>query len=748
MQTKPVDQRIQAAIKLHQRGELRSAEEIYRQVLQEDPSNYDALNLLGVVAYQAGNFNNAVQLIGRAIEIKPDVPDFYNNLGNALRLLGRFAEAVSAFRQALSLAPRFAEALNNLGLAYRDQGSSDEAARALRKAIKLNPRLSDAHNSLGMTLLDQGKAEDAIKCFRQAVRLRPEYAEAFNNLGLALKAQGKTEDAKLCFEDALRMNPRLAEAHNNLGTVYREAGRYQEAEECYQQALRVNPAMVEAHSNLGALCHEQGLLREAAGHYERALALRPDSAPALWGRCMAQLEILHDAPEAIGASRERYRKRLEELREAIRLDSPGGILTAAKVVGGAQPFYLAYQGEVDRDLQRTYGELVCRIQSTRFPQWSKPRTMPATDPGERLRVGIVSGYFCLHSNWKIPIKGWVENLDRRRFALFGYHTGRRRDAETESAKKSFVRFVDGPPSIDGLCRTILNDRLHVLIYPEVGMDPATVQLAALRLSPVQCVSWGHPNTSGLPTLDYYLSSDMMEPPDGDEHYSERLVRLPNLSIHYSPPEIRPAEVGRAHFGLRDDALLYFCAQSLFKYLPQHDSLFPRIARLAGPCQFVFLEYGKCGEINLRFRARLEKAFAAHGLSAEDFVVLLPQQDPSHYQALNRLTDVFLDSMEWSGCNSTLEAISFARPVVTLPGRLMRGRHSSAILTMIGLQETIAASVDEYVRIAVRLGTDTSWRDQISGRIRENANRLYRDMEAVHGLEKFLEDAVSSARRQK
>jgi predicted O-linked N-acetylglucosamine transferase (SPINDLY family) len=748
MPNKAVDRRIQAAINLHQRGDLHQAEGIYRQVLQDDPSNFDALNLLGVVAYQAGKFDDAVRLIRRAIEIKPDVPDFYNNLGNALRLLGKVEEAVSSFRTALSLAPRFAEALNNLGLALRDQGRSDEAARALRKALKISPRLPDAHNSLGMALLDQGKSDEAIRCFRQAVRLKPDYAEAFNNLGLALKAHGKAEDAQRCYDDALRLNPGLAEAHNNLGTVHREAGRYQDAAACYQQALRLNPAMVEAHSNLGAFCHEQGLLKEAAGHYERALALRPDSAPALWGRCMAQLEILHETSEAIHDSRKRYRKMLEHLGGAIRLDSPGGIVTAAKVVGGAQPFYLAYQGEVDRDLQRLYGDIVFRIQSARFPQWSKPRPMPPAAPGERLRVGIVSGYFCYHSNWKIPIKGWVENLDRHRFELYGYHTGRKKDAETESAKKSFVRFVDDPLSIDGLCESILSARLHVLIYPEVGMDPATVQLAALRLAPVQCVSWGHPNTSGLPTLDYYLSSDLMEPPDGEEHYSERLVRLPNLSIHYAPPEINPAAVDRSHFGLRDDSLVYFCAQSLFKYLPQHDEVFPRIAKLAGPCRFVFLEYGKSGEINRRFLARLEKAFAAHGLRAGDYVALLPQQDPPHYQALNLLTDVFLDSMEWSGCNSTLEAISFARPIVTLPGRLMRGRHTYAILTMMGLRETIAESVDDYVRIAVRLGTDAGWRHQVSDSIRTSATRLYRDMEAVHGLERFLEVAVASGRPQK
>jgi predicted O-linked N-acetylglucosamine transferase (SPINDLY family) len=748
MPNKPADDAIQAALKHHRRGELRQAESIYRQVLQADPSNPDALNLLGVIAYQEGKHDEAVRLIKQAITANPGVPDFYNNLGNALRLLARVDEAISAFQQALSLAPRFAEALNNLALAFRDGGRSEEAVRSARKALKINPELPDANNTLGMALLDQGKNDEAIRCFRQAVRLKPDYAEAFNNLGLALKAQGKAEDALRCYLDALRLNPSLAQAHNNLGTIHREAGRYHDAAACYLEALRLNPLMTEAHSNLGALRHEEGLLREAAGHYERALGLKPDSTLALWGRCMAQLEILHDTPGDIPASRERYRKMLEGLREAIRLDNPARILNAAKAVGGAQPFYLAYQGEVDRELQSLYGELVCRIQSAKFPQWSKPRPLPGAAAGERLRVGIVSGYFYYHSNWKIPIKGWVENLDPRRFALYAYHTGRRKDAETRVARKSFVRFVDDQFSIEQLCRSILDDRLHVLIYPEVGMDPATVQLAALRLAPVQCASWGHPNTTGLHTLDYFLSSDLMEPPDGEDHYCEKLVRLPNLSIHYTPTEIQPAAVDRAHFGLREGSLVYFCAQSLFKYLPQHDEIFPRIAEQAGACRFVFLEYGRCREINQRFLSRLKRAFALHGLRVEDYVVLLPPQAPPHYQALNRLIDVFLDSMEWSGCNSTLEAINYGRPVVTLPGRLMRGRHSFAILTMMGVTDTIATSIDDYVRIAARLGKDAGWRDQMTEKMRANASKVYRDMESIRGLEKFLEQAAAGGAAQK
>ena len=139
-------------------------------------------------------------------------------------------------------------------------------------------------------------------------------------------------------------------------------------------------------------------------------------------------------------------------------------------------------------------------------------------------------------------------------------------------------------STDAWRRTILADAPDALVYPEIGIDPIAVRLAAQRRAPVQCNFWGHPETSGY----YFLSSDLMEPPDGDNHYTEKLVRLPNLSIYYEPPRIPPLVMNREELGLRLTATAYWCGQSLFKYLPELDDIYPRIAREVRDCQFVFI----------------------------------------------------------------------------------------------------------------------------------------------------------------
>jgi protein O-GlcNAc transferase len=342
------------------------------------------------------------------------------------------------------------------------------------------------------------------------------------------------------------------------------------------------------------------------------------------------------------------------------------------------------------------------------------------------------------------MKGWLSQLDRQRFRVFGYHTGISQDAETQAAVALCDRFVQGPLSIDGWRTEILADAPHILIYPEIGMDPIAASLAAQRLAAAQCNSWGHPDTSGFPTIDYFLSSDLMEPPNGQDHYTERLVRLPNLSVYCEPIKPPSASIVRQDLGLRSTTIVYWCGQSLYKYLPQFDEVFPRIALAVRDCQFAFIQHHQGVHINELFRQRLNRAFAAFGLKADDYCTLLPRLDAQKFVAATGLCDVFLDSINWSGCNSTLESLPHDLPIVTLTGPMMRGRHSTAILKMMGVTETIAETIDDYVSIAVRLGLDEPWRMAVKAKISASKGRIYFDKACISGLEKFLNDVVRSS----
>jgi len=783
----------------HRAGRLAEAERIYRQILAVNPGHAGSLQFLGVIAHQSGQMDTALHLIGRALAADPGSAGAHINLANVLKDQGKLASAVAHYRQALDLSPYNPEAHYAMGVAVQLLGEPERAAAHYQQALELRPDLAEAQLNLGTIRADQGELDSAIMCYRRALQLRPDYLSAHMNLGIALSRQGDLAGAAACFERAAAIAPDHAVAHMNLGMCLAEQGRTEDALRCYEraaalapadaetqlnlgkafaasgdldeairccgralalrpgyavahlvlgaaqreqgrpeeavaqfrQAVDRDPALVEAHYELGLASHQLGRLDEAIGHLERALALQPDHGAARFAQCMTELPILYaDEPE-IARRRAAYRGRLEEFCAAI--DRGGSVAELASAVGSSQPFFLAYQQHNDRELQALYGQAVCRIIAEKYPTTAQTQRRSAGP----VRVGIVSGFFRWHTVWKLFIRGWASRLDRRRFQVFGYHTGALRDATTAAAAGLCDRFVQGPLPVERWRERILTDSPDILIYPEVGMDPTAGWLAAQRLAPTQCVAWGHPETSGMPTLDYFLTSAAMEPPDAAQHYTEQLVALPNLSIYYEPFDVRPLPVTRPEFGFRASASLFWCAQSLYKYLPQYDCVFPRIAEEVGDCQFVFVRYPHGEDVTDLFLRRLDQAFAAYGRNAADHCVILPVLDQERFAAASGLCDVVLDSIGWSGGATSLESLAHDLPIVTLPRSLMRGRHTTAMLELIGVTQTIAATVDDYVRLAARLALDREWRVAIRKAIAEEKHRLYRDDACISALEEFL-----------
>jgi protein O-GlcNAc transferase len=689
----------QVALQHHQAGRLAEAEVLYRRILDGHVEHADSLQNLGLIVLQLGRTDEAIKLLRRVLDIRPRYAEVHNNLAVALQKCGEIEQAVSHWEKAVALKPDYAEAYGNL-------------ARVLN---------------------EQGKTGLALACWERAVALKPDHVGAQGDFAAALQRVNRFDEAIAHYERALALKPDHIELHCSFAAALRNAGRTSEAVARYQKALALGPDHVGAHVAIGGVLETEGKTGEATAHYERALALRPELADLRFRLCTAQLPILYLDEAEIEGRRAAYRRRLEQLRADVEAGRAAGDLAAA--VGSNQPFFLPYQGQNDRDLQSLYGALVCRIVADKYP--AAPLPPPPLLPDEKVRVGIVSGLFRHHTVWKLMIRGWLSQLDRRKFRVFCYHTGADRDAQTDIAASQCDRFVQGPLPGERWREEILADRPHILIYPDIGMDPGSAWIAAHRLAPIQCVSWGHPNTTGYPTIDYFLSSELMEPPDAEQHYTERLVRLPSLSIFYEPLDLATLPIGREQLGLRPSSVAYWCGQSLFKYLPQYDQVFPRIARAVGDCQFIFIQSPHGGEMTARLRRRLDRAFAVFGLDASKHCVFLPRLGLEQFVGAIGQCDVVLDSIGWSGGNSTLEGLAHDTPIVTMAGSLMRGRHTMAILKRMGVTDTIAETVDDYVEIAARLGRDTPWRTAARQQISENKHRVYRDSEAITALEDFF-----------
>ena len=237
------------ALEHHRAGRLAAAAALYREILQADPHQANALNLLGLVTRDEGDLARALELFSRASAADPTVASFRLNRGLALRALGRVTDALEDFRQAGKLEPSLAEAHHQEGNALKSLHRFPEAILALRQSVQLSPTLSPAWLNLGVACLENHERGEAIRAFRQAISLEPTRPEAHNILGVALLADGQIASSRAAFTVALRLDPNHAPAHDNLGRLSKSEGLLEQAVIHFRAALAAKPDP-GTHSNL------------------------------------------------------------------------------------------------------------------------------------------------------------------------------------------------------------------------------------------------------------------------------------------------------------------------------------------------------------------------------------------------------------------------------------------------------------------------------------------------------------------
>jgi protein O-GlcNAc transferase len=725
-----------AALAHHESGRLDQAQTLYRDVLARDPDHAESLHLLGLITAQRGSPEAGAAMIRTAMALAPGRAPHHNSLAVAYRMLGHDVEAVAEYRAAAALRPESAEIHNNLATTLHSLGRHEEAIAEYRCAVSCAPGMAEIWYNLASALVECGRREDVEVCFRHAIRLRPDFVNALANYGRWLIAQTRWLEAEVWLDQAVRLAPDDTRSWNNLGIMRQEFGRSADAQTCYRRAIALEPAFADAHYNLGCLLAGDGRADDAVECHQAAIAADPLHGSARLALCMAQLPIIYATMAEVEARRSRYLTALEALAAAA--EAPPVSRAVAAAIGTSQPFFLPYQGRNDREPQTLYGRFVCRLLAEAEPPAPLAKRPAA---GEPIRVGIVSGFFQDHTIFRLFLEGWLTEFDRNRFELTTFDTGRGSDPPTARAEPGcfLVRGVSSPAAWRA---AVSAASPHVLLYPEIGMDPVAACLAAQRLAPVQCVAWGHPETTGLPTMDYFLSADLMEPTDGEAHYTEQLVRLPGLGLHYTPDEQPVPPLDRMSLGLPPEIPIYWSGQALYKYLPEYDWIYPQIAVAVGACRFIFIAFGKSAAVTTAFRERLHRAFAGFGLDANPYCIFLPPMPQQRFIAAVGVADVILDTPGWSGGRSTLDCLSQNPAIVTYPGPLMRGRHTAAILRRIGCEDTIAGSLDDYVAIAARLGLDAEWRTRVRAMVADGKHRAFRDTGAVRALETFLAAAVA------
>lgn len=608
------------------------------------------------------------------------------------------------------------------------------AAGAATAPVPRRPEEAQSEFQNAQRLLAKGDREGALAACRAAVRADPSHAAAQNNLGGLLRDAGQATAALGHFEAAVQADPSIAEAWFNLGTLRLELGRPAEAAEALSRSLALKPRQADAHYWRGNALMAAGEAGAAAEAYEAALKIDAGFLRARWALVNSRLLPVPADAAAEAASRAAFDAGLDKLAAWLRTRAPGD---AHEAVASTQPFYLPYLPGDPKPLLARHGAICSQVMAT----WAKrAKVAPAAPAPGRPRVGIVSAHLHDHSVWNAMLRGWLEQRDRQAFEWHLFQIGERSDAETARARTLCDRFHGPLRTWQQAGQAITGAGLTVLLYPECGMDSITARLAALRLAPVQAASWGHPVTSGLPTLDRYLSAAAMEPDGAAAHYTERLELLPGLGCTPRRYGTKPARPDLPAAGIPRGTRVLLCPGMPFKYRPGDDALWVEIARRAAPCRLVFFEGGAPG-LHAALKARLRAAF---GAAFEEQVLFVPWQGQAAFFGWLSAADAMLDSPGFSGFNTVMQALECGTPFVALEGDALRGRFGSAVLHALGLEEWVAADRAAYVERAVALATDTAAQKAARERISARRDALFGDTEASRALGPLLQRWISES----
>ncbi|MCE3004593.1 MAG: hypothetical protein LW860_18115, partial [Xanthomonadaceae bacterium] len=452
--------------------------------------------------------------------------------------------------------------------------------------------------------------------------------------------------------------------------------------------------------------------------------------PALVAAFQYPRAIVHADDASVAAFRAQWLAGLARLeaRLARGVGDPHDALAAATLCTN---FYFHYTGDDALEAQRRYAAAIESMVRAALPG-ADADAPPARGPDGRHRIAVFSAHLSDHTVTRL-FGAMLRDLDRTRFQVGFFQHGDGATVRRALAAEGDV-VVAGPRGVADWAHAIRAFAPHLLLHTDLGMQPMAQCLAALRLAPVQAVLWGHPVTTGFARIDAFLSSALMEPDDGARHYSERLLRLPGLGTCFAAPAREPRTP--AELVSRDPSRVeYLFVQSVFKNLPIHDRLLARIAAQLPAARFHLTPHIDAG-ICAQLRARLERSLADAGLDPAHHLGIVRGLPPPEFLGLARAGDVNLDSIGWSGGNTTLEILWFGTPTVTLPGRTMRTRHTAAILHLLELPQLVATSIDHYIDIALELGHSADLRAELRGVVLARRDRLYDDRAVTAALAQF------------
>ncbi len=716
------------ALRAFETGNLSLSLANCEKLITANPRHAEALHLRAMISYRQSEYSTALQYVQHAIAAAPRQSGFYNSLGLIHRELGQVDEAETAYRKALILDPNNAMAHNNLGDLWHNPETFADAEKCYQDALRCQPNFPEAHNNLGLLCIKMQQYDLAIEHFVKAIQSRPSYLNAYYSLSTVLRRQARYSEAQSVLQQALSIKPDYVEAWHDLGVTLLALQKPDSALEHFEKAVQLQPDFYPSYLNIGNIYYERGEVELALQCFQQAQEVQPfDALEIKMALCVP---AVYDSQAQLDAERERLTNDLDRLMTTnLRINNPYEEI-------GLTPFFLGYHGENEVEMLSRIGDLFLKS----CPQLGAVAAHCQTPKKENspLNIGFISSNFHREHIVNRVMAGVIANWPRADFRVTLLHL-HSPCGEIMRTLRDGDRLVQVPGSLRAAQQKIADAKLDILFYCDLGMEPWTYFLSFARLAPIQLTSGGHPITSGVPTVDYFVSSSIDELPHAQEHYREKLIVLPERPVCYYPHTPIAQQKTRSDFGLSDNQRVYLCPMTPYKLHPEMDQLFGEILRADTGGEIVFVENF---QTNLweRLKQRLVRTLP-DVFARMRFLNYLPMAD---FVELVRLADVVLDTTKFNGGTTSLETFAVGTPMVTLPGEFLRQRGTYALYNCMEMYDCIAKDAADYVRLATEIAQNPEYREQLKQKILARNSVLYEQKDWINPLSNYLREALRKA----
>jgi protein O-GlcNAc transferase len=719
-----VNRLFQQAITMLNQGRLELARDCLEKIIKLNPKQFDALNLLGIIAAEFKEFNLAESLFENAIKLNPKNAVFYCNAGNALKELKQFDKAIDYYDKAIKLKKDYALAYLNRSIALCELKQFEAALKSSEQAIHFNPDSANAYFQHGFNLQDLKRYDESLESYEKATLLKHDYAQAHSGCGNVLFELKRWREAIACYDKAIHYKNDFAEAYANRANALKELKLFDLALVSIDQSIQVKHDFAEAHYNRGNILFELKRWEEALNGFDKAIAFNSNYAEAYYNRGNVLFEL------------NRWKEAIMSYQSAITLN----------------PDYEYLQGSYQhiklyvcdwQDYESTVFNILLQIKEgkkstpafTALALTDSPETqlkaskiwiddkhpfnpslgsIPKYQRKNKIRIGYYSADFHNHATAYLMAE-LFELHDKNKFEFIAFSFGPDSNHEIRHRlSKSFSQFLDVQFKSDEEI-ALLSRELEIDIAVDLkGLTSnARTHIFSYRAAPIQVNYIGFPGTMAAEYMDYIIADTTVIPAESQPYFVEKVVYLADsYQVNDRNRTISQKVFSRDELGLPEDSFVFCCFNNNYKINPLVFNVWVRILKAVEGSVLWLLEDNALAKINLRKEAEIR------GLDPNRLVFAQRMDLPEHL-ARHRAADLFLDTFPYNAHTTASDALWSGLPVLTCKGHSFVSRVAASLLNAIEMPDLITETHDQYEVLAIELANNPTKFKAIKDRLINN-----------------------------